>query len=92
MDALQFTYWLNGFAELSGDEPPTPAQWRSIKEHLGLVFTKVTPQMRPGPIPLTDWQVPPSTTCAAGKPELIRAECIGLGWASGVQTDVKSVC
>lgn len=45
MDALQFAYWLQGFAELSGDEPPTPSQWKSIREHLGLVFKKVTPPM-----------------------------------------------
>lgn len=43
MDAQQFAYWLQGFAELSGDEPPTPAQWKSIRDHLGLVFKKVTP-------------------------------------------------
>lgn len=45
MDALQFAYWLQGFAELGGDEPPTPAQWRSIRDHLGLVFNKVTPEV-----------------------------------------------
>jgi len=43
MDAQQFAYWLQGFAELSGDAPPTKAQWKSIREHLGLVFEKVTP-------------------------------------------------
>lgn len=42
MDASQFTMWLQGFAELSS-APPTPDQWQSIKEHLQLVFTKVTP-------------------------------------------------
>ena len=45
MDANNFAYWLNGFAELSGDNPPTKAQWKSIKEHLALVFTKVTPEV-----------------------------------------------
>lgn len=43
MNAQDFTYWLNGFAELSGDAPPTAEQWKSIKEHLALVFVKVTP-------------------------------------------------
>jgi len=43
MDAQQFAYWLQGFAELSGDAPPSKAQWKSIREHLGLVFKKVTP-------------------------------------------------
>lgn len=37
-----FCYWLNGFSELS-DVPPTPEQWKSIQEHLALVFVKVTP-------------------------------------------------
>lgn len=43
MDAPNFAYWLNGFAELNGDTPPTEAQWKSIREHLALVFEKVTP-------------------------------------------------
>ncbi len=45
MDSTSFCYWLTGFVELHG-QPPTPAQWESIKEHLGLVFHKVT---KPGP-------------------------------------------
>ncbi len=45
MDAQQFAYWLQGFAELSGDAPPTKAQWKSIREHLTLVFTKITPKV-----------------------------------------------
>ena len=42
MDAQQFAYWLQGFAELQ-PEPPTAEQWQSIREHLALVFQKVTP-------------------------------------------------
>lgn len=42
MSPEQFAYWLNGFAEFS-TEPPTAEQWQSIKEHLALVFNKVTP-------------------------------------------------
>jgi hypothetical protein len=38
----QFAYWLQGFAELSG-AAPTQAQWDMIREHLNLVFNKVTP-------------------------------------------------
>jgi len=46
MDAQQFAYWLQGFAELNeGGSPPTGAQWQMIREHLATVFTKVTPQM-----------------------------------------------
>lgn len=42
MTAEQFTYWLQGFAEI-GYESPTPEQWNIIKDRLALVFTKVTP-------------------------------------------------
>ena len=42
MTAEQFAYWLQGFAEMNGGVP-TEAQWQSVKEHLALVFQKVTP-------------------------------------------------
>jgi len=42
MDAHQFAYWLQGFAELN-EAPPTVEQWQSIREHLETVFVKVTP-------------------------------------------------
>ena len=41
MTSQEFTYWLQGYAELGGDAP-TKEQWNIIKEHLGLVFNKVT--------------------------------------------------
>jgi hypothetical protein len=43
MNAQDFARWLQGFAELNGDTPPTPEQWKSIREHLQLCFVKVTP-------------------------------------------------
>lgn len=42
MNPEQFCYWLKGYCELTQDNP-TPEQWKSIKEHLNLVFAKVTP-------------------------------------------------
>lgn len=45
MEPISYCYWLQGYVELCG-ERPTPEQWASIKEHLALVFTKVT---KPGP-------------------------------------------
>jgi len=48
MDAQQFAYWLQGFAELN-EAQPTAEQWKSIREHLGTVFVKVTP-------PLSGWK------------------------------------
>lgn len=51
MTPEQFTYWLQGFAELNPTTPPTAEQWKSICEHLSTVFVKVTP-------PLTQPQTP----------------------------------
>lgn len=42
MNAEQFCYWLNGFFELSKNGPITADQAAVIKEHLNLVFNKVT--------------------------------------------------
>jgi len=93
MDALQFAYWLQGYAELTS-EAPTPEQWASIKEHLATVFKKVTPpapgdvlkkigdqhrlpNINPGVLP---WpQQVPNTGTPFGKPWTI--EC---GVAGGV--------
>lgn len=54
MTPEQFSYWLQGFTELSPDMPvPSPAQWQAIKDHLQTVFVKVTPPFqiaRSGPI------------------------------------------
>ncbi|UIF90861.1 hypothetical protein [Cupriavidus sp. UYPR2.512] len=50
MTLEQFAYWLQGFAELTGDTPPTPEQWKSIREHLATVFNKVTPAVRTPPV------------------------------------------
>jgi hypothetical protein len=38
----QFAYWLQGFAELT-PTAPTQEQWQAIRDHLSLVFDKVTP-------------------------------------------------
>lgn len=50
MNEQQFAYWLNGFAELN-QQPPTPEQWKSIREHLATVFKKVTPALGSPAIP-----------------------------------------
>lgn len=42
MTPEQFTYWLQGFVEIS-DSTPTEAQWTIIKDHLTLVMNKQTP-------------------------------------------------
>lgn len=58
MDPLSFAYWLQGFVELHG-APPTPQQWEVIKEHLALVFTKVTTKaVTPAAAPRNPFQPP----------------------------------
>jgi len=48
MTSEQFAYWLQGFAELN-DGPPSAEQWQAIRDHLSLVFNKVTPAIK-GPL------------------------------------------
>lgn len=45
MTPSDFAYWLQGFAELS-DGAPSEEQWTQIRDHLNLVFDKVTPNVR----------------------------------------------
>ena len=52
MSPEAFCYWLNGYCELDGAHP-TPEQWKSIQEHLKLVFNKVTPEVNKEPKPLS---------------------------------------
>ena len=35
MTPIEFVLWLNGAAELVGDQPPTPEQWAVMREKLG---------------------------------------------------------
>ena len=35
MKPVEFVLWLNGAAELIGDQPPTPEQWATMREKLG---------------------------------------------------------
>ena len=43
MNSQEFCYWLQGFFELSEGKKLTPKQVKIIKDHLALVFTKITP-------------------------------------------------
>jgi hypothetical protein len=50
MTPEQFTYWLQGFVEISGQKEmksPTDVQWEIIQSHLKTVFHKVTPNYQP---------------------------------------------
>jgi hypothetical protein len=50
MTPEQFCFWLHGFFELTGQDELTAPQARMVREHLDLVFTKVTPPLGP-PVP-----------------------------------------
>lgn len=56
MTPEQFCYWLAGYCELT-TEPPTPEQWKAIKEHVESVFQKVTPRS-PGTVTTTPASMP----------------------------------
>lgn len=43
MTPEQFTYWLQGFVEISGSRP-TDKEWQTIKDHIQTVFKKETPE------------------------------------------------
>ena len=43
MVAVSFTYWLQGFFEISDAKKLDEKQVQVIKDHLNLVFNKVTP-------------------------------------------------
>lgn len=88
MDAHNFAYWLNGFAELNGDTPPSKAQWKSIREHLGLVFEKVTPPVshRTTQTPFIDWYPSPSP----GQP--LTTKCVSGGSVSPMPSLTTLTC
>lgn len=44
MTSDQFTYWLQGYFEIENPKELNETQVQIIKDHLQLVFKKVTPQ------------------------------------------------
>lgn len=54
MNSEAFTYWLQGFVELQESDSISDNQWSMIKDHLKLVFTKVTPVYSPSVTKLND--------------------------------------
>jgi len=49
MSTYEFAYWLQGYVEING-QLPSEGEWQIIKDHLQLVFTKVTPDRLLGPM------------------------------------------
>ena len=83
MDALNFAYWLNGFAELN-ESPPTEAQWQAIKDHLALVFNKVTPL-------LADTDIMPGYPRSPSDASRPLWQISKVGWPT-VATDPTTTC
>lgn len=54
MSANHFISWLQGFIEISNDSTVDQNQWNLIKEHLQLVFEKVTSELDPNDPPQED--------------------------------------
>lgn len=59
MNSQEFAYWLQGFVELQDSDSISDKQWLVIKDHLKLVFDKMTPaykiDIKPSTLPGTDW-------------------------------------
>lgn len=53
MTAEQFCYWLQGYFEMTENATLSPNQILMIKDHLGLVFNKVTPDLGQPPMVTT---------------------------------------
>lgn len=60
MTPENFAYWLQGFFELTESKELTSEQIQMIKEHLALVFTKVTPITNPSELKdRAKWEMKP---------------------------------
>lgn len=64
MTPENFCYWLQGFMELTNPNVLNENQVKILKEHLSLVFDKVTSDIDPNP----DWvkAMPPPTNSKPG--------------------------
>jgi hypothetical protein len=61
MTPENFCYWLQGFMELSNDRNLTPEAIQSIRDHLTLVFIKLTPLAYATPdtkLPASAYEIP----------------------------------
>jgi hypothetical protein len=79
MTAEQFTYWLQGFMELTTMNHLSTTQFQIVKDHLDLVFEKQTPnrltstppqpyvtQPYPGPLTTNPFIDPNQIICGTG--------------------------
>ncbi len=58
MTPEQFTYWLQGFFEITENPTLSPKQIKIIKDHLELVFDKKTPSYKQPNTTQPMWQEP----------------------------------
>lgn len=69
MTPENFTYWLQGFFEISDSKKLDEKQVQIIKDHLALVFNKVTPDRsgtspQGSALPSFDFDLLPKTYCS----------------------------
>ena len=67
MNERDFIYWLSGFLE-SGAKTLTEEQVKTIKDHLGFVVNKVTPDNYRETITINPSYPMPSITCSSVSP------------------------
>ncbi len=84
MDSTNFTYWLQGFFEISDSNKLTEKQVQIIKDHLALVFDKVTPD-RSGPT-IQDLEVKKNIVPFNNPPEFTKE------WAEAFKKEHASIC
>ena len=62
MTPENFTYWLQGFFEISDAKKLDETQVQIIKDHLDLVFNKVTPDRSESTIKGFEWPIEEKTS------------------------------
>lgn len=92
MSPENFAYWLQGFVELTAGQPPSNAQWKSIREHLDLVFKKVTPPIQTGPAPSTPDPMAGKTIQDYFRDHWNPAGAICAGQTVGANTGAVFIC
>ena len=88
MNYEQFAFWLQGYAEIAATRTaPTAEEWQVIKDHLALLFNKVTPNYNINP------NKPPTTVYP---PDWTKGICgdglSGVGGVAFCATSPASLC
>jgi hypothetical protein len=98
MDATNFAYWLQGFFEVSNAKTLDKEQVQIIKDHLDLVFNKVTPNRNEESSKSNDLNIPfevdfiPKTYCSSSSSSGSNSTCgFGVNYDL-VDLHTKKIC